>query len=184
MVNTQLPHAHAYTCECVFCVSREWELIIDLFVCPACVCVCVCVCVCTHVQVTQMKHRLMQTNIEGAFPCLIKNSVRRIEPVSKRCQSLQMLRASRVRQASSEPGTSGQAASTSRKRQASSEPGTSGHCTGLFTFYDFGVESTLSGHCTSRLLKTTIFRWPRQHFLTDLFRVLCKSWYICEEDAR
>ena len=35
--------------------------------------------VCVRVQVTQMKHRLIQTIIERAFLRLIKNSVRRIE---------------------------------------------------------------------------------------------------------
>ena len=63
-------------------------------------------------MLTQMKRRFMQTNTERAFFHLIKNSVRRIELDSERHQSLQVPRASRVRQASFEPRTSGQAAST------------------------------------------------------------------------
>ena len=54
------------------------------------------------------------------------DQVRSIELESERHQSLQMPRASKVRQLSSEPGTSGQAASSLCKRKASSEPGTSG----------------------------------------------------------
>ena len=83
-------------------------------------------CISKSLMLTQMKHHLMQTNIERAFLHMIKNSVKRIELESERCQSLQMPRANRVRQAGSEPGTSGPAANTSHKKQTRSEPGTSG----------------------------------------------------------
>ena len=70
-------------------------------------------CTSKSLMLTYMKRCLMQKKTERAFLHLIKKSVRRIELDSERHQSLQMPRASRVRQASSEPGTSGQAASTS-----------------------------------------------------------------------
>ena len=73
-----------------------------------CVCVCVCVCVRTRacvyrsmcareracvrahvrVQVTQIKCRLMQTNIERTLRHLFKNSVWRIDLESERRQNL------------------------------------------------------------------------------------------------
>ena len=92
VVNIQVLNVHTYTCRCVCFVCPESESLslISLFAQHVCVHVCVCmrVCVCVRVQVTQMKHRLMQTNIEQAFLLLIKNSVRRIKLESERRQSL------------------------------------------------------------------------------------------------
>ena len=67
----------------MFCVSREWELIFDLFVCPACVCVCVHVCVCVCVRACvyvvkwhkwttascrqTMKHRTVLSSLDQKF---------------------------------------------------------------------------------------------------------------------
>ena len=90
---------------------------------------------------TYMKRRLMQTKTERAFLHWIQISVRRIELESEGHQSLQMPRASRVRQASSEPGTSGQAAGTSHKRQASSQPGTLGQAASTRSAFSKGVDA-------------------------------------------
>ena len=110
------------------CPKSESLLLISLSAQRVCehVCVCVRARVCVRIQVAQIKHRLMQVNMEWAFLHLIKNSVRRIDLESERRQSLQMPRASRVRQTRSEPGTPVQAASSKHKRQASSERGTAG----------------------------------------------------------
>ena len=76
-------------------------------------------CISKSLMLTQMKHHLIQTNIEQAFLDLIRNSVRRTELKSKRHPSQQMPRASWVRQVRSEPKTSGQAASAHTRNDVS-----------------------------------------------------------------
>ena len=112
MISLSTQHVWVHVCVCAYVCTCAC-------VC-ACVCVCVCTCACVRVyacmciEVTQMNHRLMHSNIEQASLHSIKNSVRGIELESKneKCASLQMPRACRNMPARYESGTSGKAAST------------------------------------------------------------------------